>query len=253
MSADITPYTGLITSNHAVRPKFVATVAASVQPLADSGALLASIPAAFDLDNAVGAQLDVIGQWVGISRNLPTPLTGVYFSLDTTGLGLDQGIIFGPGDSLSGLTAVPDDHYRIMLAAKIASNYWDGTIPGAYAVLAVALASAAFRLMIQDNGDMTLTYMVMALSADDAAYLVTLDGAAFTMDGAGITVGAPLTSAIDPLTIQLITGGYLDLRPVGVQIYAYVYQTAPGPFFGLDCENSTISGLDVGALGTFTY
>ena len=65
MSGDITPYTDLITSQHAVRPNYMATIAALVQPIADEVTLLKGIPAGFDLDAAVGEQLDFVGQWVG--------------------------------------------------------------------------------------------------------------------------------------------------------------------------------------------
>ena len=220
MAGDVIPYLNLITSEHAQRYKFVASVLESVQPFADVTAVLNSIPTLYDLDNAVGEQLDIIGQWVGVSRYVSTPLTNVYFSLDTVGLGLDQGLIWSPGEPLTGLTALPDDIYKLLIRAKIVANHWDGTIPNAYAVWNVLFANQGYQIVIQDNGDMT---MLLGL----------------------------VSNSIDPTFFQLFIGGYLDLRPAGVAISGYITPSAPAPFFGLDVENSVISGLDVGAFAQY--
>src|ERR1039458_1627914 len=133
---DPTYYLRLVTSEHIDKPNFIATLTAVLQPLADVQVRLAGMPGIFDLDVAVGDQEDKTGQWVGISRELQEPLTGVYFSLDTVGLGFDQGTWKGPFDPSTYLTALPDDAYRLLLRAKILNNKWDGTIPGAYAAWA---------------------------------------------------------------------------------------------------------------------
>lgn len=220
MAGSVAPYTGLITSEHIDKPRFVASVTASVQPFADVAALLNGLSAQFDVDEAIGAQLDIVGLWVGVSRYVDAPLTGVYFSFDTVNLGFDQGIVWSDGEPITGLTALPDDVYRIVLKAKIIANSWDGTIPGAYSAYAALLAPEGYQVLIQDNGDMT---MIIAL----------------------------LASNVDPLMFQLFTSGYLDLRPAGVQIAGYVTPTAAAPYFGFDAENSAIAGFDVGAFGTF--
>jgi len=83
MSADITDYLALITSEHNQKPNFVAVVSAFVQGFADETATISSIIGLYDLDTAVGSQLDTIGLWVGQSRDLLEPISGVYFSFDT--------------------------------------------------------------------------------------------------------------------------------------------------------------------------
>jgi hypothetical protein len=186
MSGDVSPYTSLITSEHASAPNFVATVAASCQPFADLLAVLQSIPSLYDLDNAVGAQLDTVGLWVGVSRNLAEPLTGVYFSFDTAGVGFDQGVWFGPGDSTTTLFALPDDIYRTLLRAKIAANQWDGSIPDAYAIWDIMLQPIGLDIQITDNGDMTMTQTL---------------------------VGTP-----DVVTQAIFNQGLLDLKPAGVSV-----------------------------------
>lgn len=131
---DASKYTGLITSQHANKPKFMAMVDGVAQPFVDLQAVLANIPASYDLDNAIGDQLDVVGEWVGIGRNISTPLS-VYFSLDTSGLGFDQGSWQGPYDPSTGLISLDDDTYRLLIRAKIGANSWDGTLGTSAAIL----------------------------------------------------------------------------------------------------------------------
>jgi len=220
MSGDVTPYTSLITSEHADKPNFMATVAASCQPFADIMAVLNSYPSVYDLDNAQGSQLDVIGQWVGASRYVSSPLTGVYFSFDTANLGFDEGLIWSSGEPLTGLIALPDDIYKLLIRARIVANHWNGTIPSAYTAWNDLFESSGYQIIIQDNGDMTMTLGLVS-------------------------------NSINPTFHQLFIGGYLDLRPAGVLINGYITPSAEAPFFGFDVENSTISGFDVGAFAVY--
>jgi hypothetical protein len=154
-------YTSLVTSEHNKRPNFMAMIAVQVQAYVDNINLLRSFAVLFDLDFAAGQQLDMIGVWVGASRNIPIPLTGVYFAFNTANLGFNQGTWFGIGDSASGLTTLSDDQYRLLLRAKIASNHWDGTVPGAYAIWAIVFKFEPFNILIQDNQDMTMQFTLV--------------------------------------------------------------------------------------------
>ena len=220
MSASITPYTDLITENWGNSPNFLATVALNVQPFADITASLETYPGLYSLPNAIGQQLDVVGQWVGVSRFVATPLTDVYFSFDIAGLGFDQGVIFAPGDPVSGLTALPDDIFLLLIQAKIVANHWNGTVSGAYEAWNSLFASQGIQIIIQDNGDMTMTLGLVGVNNN-------------------------------PVFYQLLIGGYLDLRPAGVLIDGYVTPSETGPFFGFDVENSVISGFDVGSFAVY--
>lgn len=219
MTGDITPYLNLVTSEHQDKPNFIEMISAVLQPLADDIAVLQSLPSLYDLDNAAGAQLDVVGQWVGASRNLNVPLVGVYFAFDTAGVGFDQGTWLGPFDPTSGLISLPDDTHLTYLRARIANNVWDGTIPGAYATWDVVFAGTGITILIQDLGTMHMLFAVYG-------------------------------SIPDAVTYALITSGLLDLKPAGVKIDAYLTPVvADTPFFGFDVENTYISGFDVGAFG----
>jgi hypothetical protein len=214
--AALTDYTSLITSEHQSAPKFMAMVSLLAQWAVDRRNLLSSIPGLYDIDNAVGQQLDRVGEWVGVSRNLSLPLTGVYFSLDTDGVGFDQGTWLGPYDPTTGLVALPDDQYRILLYATIAANTWDGTVPGAYNAWSTIFQPMGYSILITDNQDMTMNVVLVGPTPD-------------------------------AVTLALFTGGYLNLRPAGVGITNYYLPSVPdAPVFGLDVENSAIAGFDTG-------
>lgn len=84
-------YTELITNYHVTKPKFLAHVDLMTRPLIDVAAATRGLITAFDIDSAVGVQLDILGLWIGRSRVVSQPISGVYFSWDTDGLGYDQG------------------------------------------------------------------------------------------------------------------------------------------------------------------
>jgi hypothetical protein len=191
MTADITVWTGLVTSEHADKPKFMSTLGVGLQPLADMRDLLLGLPAAFDLDAAVGAQLDAVGLWVGVSRVLPVEISDVYFSFDTDGLGWDEGSWWAPGDPSSVLTTLPDDAFRTLIRAKIGANHWDGTKPGAYAAWDALFAGTAFSVLIEDQGGMTMNQVLIG--------------------------GTP-----DVVTTTLFESGNLDLAPAGVAVTSVI-------------------------------
>jgi len=194
----------------------MAMVSLLAQWAVDRRSLLASIPELYDIDTAVGQQLDRIGEWVGVSRKLSLPLTGVYFSFDTPGLGFDQGTWLGPFDPTSGLVSLPDDQYRILLYATIAANNWDGTVPTAYTAWNTIFSPLGYSILIEDNQNMTMDVVLVGPSPD-------------------------------AVTLALFTGGYLNLRPAGVGINNYYLPSVPGsPVFGMDVETASIAGFDVG-------
>lgn len=216
--ANIDGYLSRITSKHSDKPKFMAAVAAAVQPCADITGSLAPFPSSFDLDWAVGAQLDVVGLWVGQPREISLPLTGVYFSFDDPLLGFDQGAWKGPFDPESGVTRLSDGPYRLLIRAKIALNSWDGTIPQSNEIWAKVFAGAGFKIYTIDNSDMTMAVVIGGFKAPDA------------------------------LTKALFRQAYLQLKPEGVRHLGVSYVSVLGaPAFGFDVETSAVGGFDRGA------
>lgn len=216
--ADISEYSGLLSAYHRGKPNFTATVHALCQGMVDLRNLYGGLPDAFDLDRAVGHQLDAVGLWVGLARRIKTPLAGVYFSHDTDGLGFDQGVWQGPFDPDSGLTELDDETYRLLLRAKIGANHWDGTLETSAAILD-RIFGGGTNVFIQDNGDMSIDIGV---------------------------AGTPPSA----LFLALLTGGYIPLKPEGVRISYYVIPSGEGPLFGFDVQNHYISGFDTGLWGS---
>ena len=61
-------YTDLITNYHAGKQKYVEHVDLSTRPLIDVSASIAKLVAAFDVDTAIGTQLDILGKWIGVAQ-----------------------------------------------------------------------------------------------------------------------------------------------------------------------------------------
>ncbi|MEB5974704.1 DUF2612 domain-containing protein [Pantoea dispersa] len=218
-------YTELITNYHAGKPRFVAHVDLSTRPLTDASTALQGLITAFDIDSAVGAQLDILGEWIGRTRIVSQPISGVYFSFDTDGLGWDQGIWQGPYDPDAGYTSLSDDTYRIVLKAKIAINNWDGQNDTLPPILETALEGSGLKMQIVDNQDMTIS--VWAFPEEDISQ-VSLE------------------------LIAAIRQGYLTVKAAGVwagdiQTPSIETPSVGNRFFGFDMDNEYIAGFDDGA------
>lgn len=208
-------YLNLITSSWREKPNYTAMISADVSPMVQVQDLLSSMIPKFDVDVAVGQQLDIIGLWVGISRVVKVPISGVYFSWDSADytLGWEFGS-WAPADTPTEVTVLPDDAYRTLIKAKIAANQWDGTIDGAYAIWDEIFTTVT--ILIKDNQDMTFDLGVVG----------------------GI---------IDSLTLALITGGYIPLKPEGVRINSYFVSVDVGPVFAWDVESDLLAGWEEGS------
>jgi hypothetical protein len=216
--ADVDSYLSLITSFHRGKPKFAAMVKALVEPIVAQQAFMAHLPLDFDLDQAIGVQLDHVGEWVGRTRFIKVPIANAWFSFDNALRGFDRGVWYQPQyDTPAGITRLDDDTYRTLLRAKIAANNWDGTLPSAKAALEILFPDGETAILVIDNQDMTITFGV-----------------------AGVIPSA--------LFIALLSQGYLPLKPEGVRA-DYLITTVDGPLFGFDVQNSLISGFDTGAWG----
>lgn len=209
-------YLDLIPSQHRRKSRFTATVEALIKPLCGVESVLADLRTTFDLDKAVGRQLDATGERVGRSRYLNIPMDGLYFALDTDGVGLDEGVWQGDHDPASIRYVLPDDFYRLLLRAKVAANAWDGTMPGAYEAWEQAFADIGSQILIQDNQDMSMAVGI---------------------------AGLPLNPVIEQLLLQ----NYIPLKAEGVRCSYYAISLASGPLFALDCDTISLAGLDVGS------
>jgi Protein of unknown function (DUF2612) len=124
-------YLNLFTSQYELSPRLNKWQAALMQPIDDLTNCIQTFNISYDIDNAFGTQLDVIGQVIGVSRTLP----------------------FQPSGGVS--PVLDDDHYRILLYATQAKNMWDGKMVSIYPTWQFLFPGVT--LYVTDNQNMTAT------------------------------------------------------------------------------------------------
>lgn len=141
MSTTSNIYSSLITSEHNQRPNFMAVVNLLCQGVSDCTDVINSLPTTFTLGSAIGAQLDIVGQWIGQSRIVAVSLLFGYFGFSEYGGGADGaqlpfgeysnhsigGIFFNLSDTTSATTTLNDGQYTALLDALVIRNEYKGT------------------------------------------------------------------------------------------------------------------------------
>ncbi|MBD2816357.1 DUF2612 domain-containing protein [Xenorhabdus sp. Flor] len=207
-------YLTLTTPQHRTAPKFVNHIDLITRIFSDIAQTAMQLNDAFSLDKAIGVQLDAVGEWIGLSRYVKTPIVGVYFSLDTEVVGFDQGSWKRKYDSDSGFTELDDDTYRTLLRVKIEANHWDG------------------------SGDM-LERIYQRILPDSKNTLFFVDNQNMTMD-------VFMTGGIIPEVIKaVIRQGYLNIKPEAVRVNNYINSACDG-LFGFDIQHDVVAGFDTG-------
>lgn len=217
MARQIEDYLALIPSANRGKPKFVETVSLVLQPLCEAQALLEDLPSYFDIDDAIGVQLDKVGEWVGQSRYILIPLDTPWFAWDTDSRGWDEGIWKGPISPTTGISPLNDETYRNLLRAIVGANAWDGTVETGAAILNIFYQSQGVSVLLEDKQDMTLNI---------------------------VASGTPSV-----LVLSIMNWQYIRIKPAGV-LTKYIVSSVPSsPVFGFDISNDVIGGWDVGAWG----
>lgn len=193
------PYTNLLIYQYAKKPKAVATIDAIVGECDRVIENLTDLLNQWDIDQARGFSLDIIGRRVGVSRTLPAFVSKGYLGYlgSLQGKPWGEGIWYRQGDSTGSSISLNDNDYRFLIRAKIFKNFQDGTLD--YVMNAMQQVLSA-EVNIEDNYDMTAT-----------VYL-------------------PLT-ALNPLQSHMIQVMDILPRPMGVM---YTYINASGKEFGFD-------------------
>lgn len=123
-------YLGLLTSEYRNSPKLNTLLLVLLKKFDDVSQCLVSMDTAFDLDSAVGVQLDMLGTVAGASR-----VVG-----------------FQPSNGVS--PVLDDTTYRLYIKAKIAQNQWDGTIGSLYPIWQQLFPGGS--IVIEDNQNMSV-------------------------------------------------------------------------------------------------
>ena len=123
-------YFNLITPLYRNKPNFMDWLEAELEPIPYSDWCVALLNDAFDLDQAEGVQLDILGTIVGISRQVDFEPTD------------------GSGPVLN------DSVYRKLIKCTIAKNQWDGKIESLQPIWKSVEPGAV--IMVLDNQNMTM-------------------------------------------------------------------------------------------------
>ena len=123
-------YLDLVTSEHRTKPKYTAWLEVLLTPFVEAINLNDEIKKAFDLNTAVGVQLDILGKILVQPRMMD----------------------FQPTDGSSPL--LNDDNYRIILKAKVVKNQWKGTINNFYNFWKVLFKKSLSNIYLIDTQNM---------------------------------------------------------------------------------------------------
>lgn len=127
-------YLQLVTSEYQISTNMLAWLKANLQPYQDGLACLYAFAVAFDLDTAVGPQLDILGSIIGESRI----------------------VSFQPSNGVS--PVLDDTTYRLLLYAARFRNHWDGRLVSILGMWRTLFPGGT--LMMQDNQDMSVSVYV---------------------------------------------------------------------------------------------
>ena len=131
-------YLQLITSQYAMKPKFNAMVQVYLDMVSPAVDCLNSFNEIFNLDDAVGDQLDILGSYVALTRELPVSDPDIPSILD-------------------------DELFRTVIKARILSNFWDGTIEQWSEIIKTMFPLASYNII--DNQDMSVQVIMIDPSA----------------------------------------------------------------------------------------
>jgi len=206
-------YAKLLILQYYNKPKAYAEIKTIADEFENNVNLLKSFDQAFDIDYAVGNQLDIIGKIIGISRTVPSIIPKNFFGFS------DNPAMYGFADKFNNsIVAYPfankfeplysdlklnDTDYRFFIKAKISKNTVNAR-------------------MSSDNGDSIL---------DVINYL--FEGKAFVIDNRNMSLTLYIDDSFDSTKISYIK--QLDLLPKPQAVYyevIIIYDSAG--FFGFD-------------------
>lgn len=139
-------YANLLIMQYRSKPKAYATVKAQVTPVF-MDQLPTQVQAAYNIDDAVGVQLDVLGKYVGVSRN---------------------------GYTLTGPITLDDDDYRKLIKMVIIKNNSGSSLATIQSLIA---ANFPGQIFVSDNQAMGLNYVLLeSLGTSDLLEILATGG-----------------------------------------------------------------------------
>lgn len=164
-------YLDLLILQYRSLPKAEATIKALANQYININSVIADFEEAFDVDTAVGVQLDILGRIVGVNRNVPFTVPKKYFGFS------DNVLSYPMGDKFTNILSHPmldkfeipytsgelnDNDFRFFIKAKIIKNTVRATM---ISNLGNSLQNAIDYLFnskayIVDNKNMTMTLYI---------------------------------------------------------------------------------------------
>lgn len=151
-------YANLLILQYINKPKAYATILAQVTPVFIDQ-LPAAVNDAFNVNTAVGDQLDVIGKYVGASR---------------------------VGNTLDGLVTLDDDDFRTLIKLVIIKNNSGSSL---YTIQSLLAANFPGQILVSDNQAMGLNYVLLeTLGTSDLLEILTSGSYLPAPMGVGVSV-----------------------------------------------------------------
>ena len=215
--ADSNEYTSLIAGHWAQKENFQQWIYELTEPFRIARERFVQMAVeSFDLDKAVGAQLDAVGARIGLARSLPIAIPDVFFALDDVdGIGLDLGVWLTKLDTTTALVTMGDNVYRMALKAKVELNHYDGTLEKITSLLLSlfdAFQSREALIDVIDNQSMHISIYVVKVN-------------------------------VNPILLALLEQHFLDTVAAGVGVN---FVDGQFPSFGFDESTLLVKGWDRG-------
>ena len=182
LESDTEEYAALLSQKNYNREKFNLLVRSFLEPGVNLSELVNSFVEAFDLENAGGQQLDIIGNLIGASRVLN----------------------YAPGE---GERSMDDDEFKLVLKLTIAQNIWDGTL-GSLGPLYKNIFGDSASIRYKDNQDMTVDIDVFGDISTREAEILRNSGLLLVPAGVGKNV------ILSGGSVSTSTYGYVEITGI---------------------------------------
>ena len=190
LEATTEEYALLASEKNYRRKNFMLLLRSILRPGTGLNTVLESFSEAFDIGNAAGAQLDMIGSLVGVKRTLShAPSEG--------GIDMD------------------DDELRTMILMKVAQNVWDGTNQGAVDTYKTVFGDR-FTFAQTDNLNMTASVVCSGLSSSRIVEIMAYTGNILVPAGVSVTITVNGETIDIELNSDVIVSGTLQTGSVTV-------------------------------------
>lgn len=176
-----------------------------------------AVRGSYDIDNNVGAQLDVIGRIVVASRNFlaTTPLSPGLFALTDGDSFGDTNAMFS-ATTIGQDTLMSDEFFRLVIRAKI----------------------------IKNNSDATIESIL-----DGVTFLIPGANVIRVIDGEDMSFGIEFNGNLTDLERWALLNGKLIPKPQGVHFNGFIDSYIPSEFGDLDAEFGDLDAQFHGYVG----